>query len=96
MIDSVTFAKAMADQTRQEIMRLLCCQWYCVNDVVSRTGVSQPTVSHHLGILRQTGLVVTRREGKQVFYTLNQGAVATCCGNLIRVFAPETTAEASG
>lgn len=96
MIDSVTFAKAMADQTRQEIMRLLCCESYCVSDLVSRTGVSQPTVSHHLGILRETGLVETRREGKQVFYTLNQDAVATCCGVLIRDFAPETSAEASG
>lgn len=96
MIDSVTFAKAMADQTRQKIMRLLCCQWYCVNDVVTRTGVSQPTVSHHLAILREAGLVETRREGKQVFYTLNQDAVATCCGVLIRDFAPETSTEATG
>jgi DNA-binding transcriptional ArsR family regulator len=96
MIDTVTFAKAMADQTRQEIMRLLCCQWFCVNDIVSRTGVSQPTVSHHLGILRETGLVATRREGKQVFYTLNQNAVASCCGVLIRDFAPETSEETSG
>jgi ArsR family transcriptional regulator len=88
-MDSVTFAKAMADQTRQEIMRLLCCQWYCVGDVVERMGVSQPTVSHHLAILREAGLVNTRREGKQVFYTLNQDAVAVCCGVLMENFAPE-------
>ena len=88
-MDSVAFAKAIADQTRQEIMRLLCCQWYCVGDLVDRTGVSQPTVSHHLAILREAGLVSTRREGKQVFYTLNQDAVATCCGVLMQSFAPE-------
>ena len=69
-MDSVTFAKAIADQTRQEIMRLLCCQWLPVGEVVEQTGVSQPTVSHHLAILREAGLVSTRREGKQVFYTL--------------------------
>jgi ArsR family transcriptional regulator len=89
MIDSVTFAKAMADQTRQEIMRLLCCRWLCVGDVVDQMGVSQPTVSHHLAILRDAGLVNTRREGKQIFYTLNQDAVAVCCGVLMQNFAPE-------
>jgi ArsR family transcriptional regulator len=88
-MDSVTFAKAMADDTRQHIMRLLCCQWLCVGDVVSHTGVSQPTVSHHLSILREAGLVNVRRDGKQVFYTLNQDSVAACCGILMQNFAPE-------
>lgn len=88
-MDPVVFAKAIADGTRQEIMRLLCCQWLPVGDVVERTGVSQPTVSHHLGILREAGLVSTRREGKQVFYTLNQDRVAVCCGLLMQNFAPE-------
>jgi len=88
-MDSVTFAKAISDETRQQIMRLLCCQWLCVSDVVDQTGVTQPTVSHHLSILRQAGLVFLRREGKQVFYTLDQNAIAVCCGTLMSNFAPE-------
>lgn len=93
-MNSVTFGKAIADETRQTIMRLLCCQWLCVNDVVEQLGnLSQPTVSHHLSILRDAGLVHTRREGKQVYYSLNQGAVAVCCGNLMQVFAPEVHVE---
>ncbi len=88
-MDSVTFAKAMADDTRQHIMRLLCCQWLCVSDVVAQTGVSQPTVSHHLAVLREASLVDTRRDGKQVFYSLNQDSVASCCGVLMQKFAPE-------
>ncbi|MFN2137706.1 MAG: ArsR/SmtB family transcription factor [Candidatus Promineifilaceae bacterium] len=89
-MDAITFAKAMADETRQEIMRLLCCQWLCVNDVVARLGnVTQPTVSHHLAVLREAGLVHMRREGKQVFYSLNQDAVTICCGTLMQTFAPE-------
>jgi DNA-binding transcriptional ArsR family regulator len=88
IIDSVTFAKAMADETRQQIMRMLCCEWLCVSDIVERTGVTQPTVSHHLSILRETDLVNTRRAGKQIFYSLNQDAVAFCCGNLMQDFAP--------
>lgn len=88
--DSVTFAKAMADATRQRIMQTLCCNWLCVNSIVERVGdVSQPTVSHHLGILREAGLVNARREGKQIFYSLNQEAVAFCCGTLMATFAPE-------
>ena len=90
-MNSVHFAKALADETRQQIMQLLCCQWLCVSDVVERLGnVKQPTVSHHLTVLRQAALVDTRREGKQIFYSLNQEAVALCCQNLVQVFAPET------
>ena len=89
-MDSVTFAKAIADETRQKIMNHLCCQWLCVGDVADKLGgVSQPTVSHHLAVLREAGLVHTRREGKQIFYALNQNAVADCCGILMQVFAPE-------
>ena len=89
-MNSVTFAKAMADDTRQKIMNHLCCHWLCVSDVVDKLGdVTQPTVSHHLAILREAGLVHTRREGKQVFYSLNQDAVAVCCGLLMQNFAPE-------
>ena len=90
MLDSITFSKALADETRQAIMKHLCCHWLSVNEVVAQLGsVSQPTVSHHLNILREAGLVYTRREGKQVFYSLNQDAVSFCCGLLMQSFAPE-------
>lgn len=93
-MNSITFAKAIADETRQKIMGLLCCQWLCVNDIVAKLGeVSQPTVSHHLSILRDAELVHTRRDGKQIFYTLNQEAVAFCCNNLIFKFAPDALAD---
>jgi len=86
----VSFAKAMADETRQRVMSLLCCRWLCVGDIVSEMGdISQPTVSHHLGILRDAGLVYIRREGKQIFYSLNQDEVAVCCGQIMLTFAPE-------
>ncbi len=92
MIDPITFGKAIADETRQKIMNYLCCQWWCVSDLVTLLGgVSQPTVSHHLAILRDAGLVHTRREGKQIFYSLNQDAVAVCCGTLMQKFAPEVS-----
>ncbi len=88
--DPVHFAKALADATRQKIMQLCCCNWLSVTEIVDQIDVSQPTVSHHLAVLRQAGLVETRQEGKQIFYTLNQDKVATCCGNLVIKFAPDS------
>jgi ArsR family transcriptional regulator len=88
--DPVEFAKAIADETRQKIMSLCCCRELSVNEIVERLNVSQPTVSHHLAILRDAGLVNVRPEGKQTYYTLNQDRVASCCGQIMQVFAPET------
>jgi len=85
----VLFAKALADETRQKIMNLVCCQQLSVNEIVEQLDVSQPTVSHHLAILRESGLVDVREEGKQTFYSLNQERVAFCCGQLMLKFAPE-------
>jgi ArsR family transcriptional regulator len=86
----VEFAKAIADDTRQVIMKFCCCEWRSVTEIVEHTRVSQPTVSHHLAILRDAGLVDSRSEGRQTFYTLNQNQVAVCCGQILQVFAPET------
>jgi DNA-binding transcriptional ArsR family regulator len=91
----VLFAKALADETRQKIMNLVCCQQLSVNEIVEQLDVSQPTVSHHLALLREARLVNVREEGKQTFYSLNQERVAYCCGQLMIKFAPETeTTEA--
>ncbi|MBI1794234.1 MAG: winged helix-turn-helix transcriptional regulator [Chloroflexi bacterium] len=86
----VLFAKAIADETRQKIMNICCCKSLSVNEIVEKLNVSQPTVSHHLAILREADLVTVREEGKQTFYTLNQEHIAVCCGQLMIKFAPET------
>ena len=85
----VLFAKAISDETRQKIMNLCCCDTLSVNEIVDKLDVSQPTVSHHLAILREADLVIVREEGKQTFYSLNQENVAICCGQLMVKFAPE-------
>ena len=90
--DPVLFAKAISDDTRQKIMSECCCCWLSVNEIVEKMDVSQPTVSHHLAILRDAGLVNIREEGKQTFYTLSQERVAVCCGQIMLKFAPEEKA----
>ena len=88
--DPVLFAKAIADDTRQKIMSVCCCCELSVNEIVEKVGFSQPTISHHLAILREAGLVDVREEGKQTFYTLNQERIAVCCGQIMLKFAPES------
>ncbi len=90
--DPVLFAKAIADETRQKIMNLVCCNSLSVTQIVEKLDVSQPTVSHHLAILREANLVSAREDGKQTFYSLNQDHIAVCCGQLMVKFAPETEA----
>jgi len=88
-VDPVVFAKALADETRQKIMTLCCCRWLNVGEIVDALEVSQPTVSHHLSLLRAANLVNVRREGKQVYYTLNQVRLAEGCCTLAETFAPD-------
>jgi len=91
--DPVLFAKALADETRQDIMKNLCCVWLNVSEVVNSLEgkVNQPTVSHHLKKLEEVGLVEIRREGREKYYTLNQQTLTVCCGLLINKFAPDYT-----
>jgi len=95
-LNPVLFAKAIADETRQKIMSECCCCWLSVNEIVEKINVSQPisqpSVSHHLAILREAGLVDVREEGKQTFYSLNQERIAVCCGQIMLKFAPEEKA----
>ena len=86
--DCVEFCKTLGDETRQQILRLLADENEMnVSDIVAAFKVSQPTISHHLNILKQFGLVASRKEGKQVFYALNRDRVTECCGRLVAMFA---------
>lgn len=89
VIDKVEFAKALADETRQQIMSLCCCKWVSVNEIADNLAVAQPTVSHHLKILKSANLVHSERKGKQIFYTLNQERLAKGCCQVAADFAPD-------
>ena len=93
IIDCVDFCKALADETRQAILRLLLQGEMCVSDIVDAFGLSQPTISHHLGILKNVGLVSNRKEGKQVYYAINQENVVECCGMLMAKFTGQESDE---
>ncbi len=62
--------KALADETRVRIIGVLALREMCVCEVMVALGLTQPTASHHLGILENVGLVKDRKEGKWVFYSI--------------------------
>jgi len=64
------FFKALADETRLRILKLLEVREMCVCEVMVALDLTQPTASHHLGLLETAGLVKARKEGKWVFYKI--------------------------
>ncbi len=92
-VDCVAFCRALGDETRQEILQLLQKKGELrVNDIVAAfKRSSQPTISHHLKILKHEGLVTRRRVGKEILYALDEDNVEECCGMLWSKFVPAKT-----
>ncbi len=66
---SDTFA-LISDPTRLKILWLLCHCEECVNNIAVAVNMSAPAVSHHLRLLKQAGLLSSRRDGKEMYYKL--------------------------
>ena len=88
-LDVVTVCKALGDPTRLKILDLLrtkgrsCCdligrdeRGLCACDVESAVGLSQASVSHHMGLLRRAGLVKAEKRGRWMYYSRNEAAIA--------------------
>lgn len=88
--DCVSFCRALGDETRQEILQMLQKKGEMgVSAIVAAfERSSQPTISHHLKVLKHEGLVTSRREGKEILYALNAENVEECCGMLWSKFVP--------
>ena len=80
------FTKALADETRQRILALLQAGEMSVSELNAHFTTTQPTLSHHLAMLRQVKLVTARHEGRQTFYRANPNCVSECCVELLRQF----------
>jgi ArsR family transcriptional regulator len=76
MDDDVTFRElkaffsALGDSTRLKMLRLIGDEELCSCEVMAALELTQPTTSHHLGILEKAGLLSSRRNGKWVFYKI--------------------------
>lgn len=82
--DLVKIFKALADKTRQDILELLSKEEMNVTDICSEFRVSQPTVSHHLHILKNSGLVGYRKNGKNVYYFVEKETVDDIFGTVVK------------
>ena len=90
------FLVAISDETRQRILALLRDREMSVNELTEHFALTQPTISHHLAILRRVRLVSTRHDGRQIFYRANAECVAACCRGILERFqipAPAESAE---
>lgn len=70
MKDVATVFKALGDEVRLEIVRMLAGKELCVCDIIEAFDKSQPTISHHLKVLKYAGLVEDTRDGKWIYYRL--------------------------
>lgn len=66
----------LGDATRMRILWILCHCEECVSNIAAAVDMSMASVSHHLKILRLSGLIVSRRDGKEIYYTLSKNSKA--------------------
>ncbi len=63
--------KALSDPTRREILRLLSGGEKTAGDLAERFDMSKPSMSHHFAVLKEADLISSRRNGQQIWYSLN-------------------------
>jgi len=81
----VQFFKVMADESRLKIIGLLSTGERSVGELAELLGLQEPTVSHHLGRLRELGLVEVRAEGTTRYYWLNRRRLDALNREVLRV-----------
>ena len=69
-LDCIAALKALGEETRLRILRLLFKEPLSVNEISDRLRASQYNISKHLRIMREAGLLVTEKQGKQRLYTV--------------------------
>jgi ArsR family transcriptional regulator len=75
--------KALSHPTRLTILKLLEVRGMCVCELTAILKATQPTISHHLSILRNMGLIEERREGKWIFYNIAENETVKCFQQII-------------
>lgn len=85
-IDTAKMLKAMSDPKRLRIVDMLSCGELCACKILEEFNITQPTLSHDMRVLLEAGIVKDRREGKNIYYSLNQEALASMHRSLGRMF----------
>ena len=88
------FVRALANETRQAILDLLREQKMSAGEIGAYFSVTQPTISHHLALLRRAGVVLAQREGQHVYYSVNRCCLDVCTRRLVETFTSRESWEA--
>lgn len=84
--------KQISDGTRLRILWFLCHCEECVSNISAAMEMSDPAVSHHLKVLKNANLIVSRREGKEIYYRLADTVVAEhihqICEEIFQITCP--------
>lgn len=85
--------RAMANDDRLLLLCHLSQGEASVGEMESALGISQPTLSQQLGVMRRLQLVATRREGKQIFYRIDDPNVLVLLNTLYQLYCPKDEAK---
>ena len=66
--------KALSDKTRRQILELLKEKDLTAGEIAENFKMSKPSISHHLNILKQAGLIIDEKQGQYIYYSLNTTA----------------------
>jgi len=86
---AVSALKLLANEERMLLMCQLSQQELCVSELEAQLEIRQPTLSQQLGVLRNEGVVSTRREGKNIYYSVADPALLDILAVLYRLYCPE-------
>jgi DNA-binding transcriptional ArsR family regulator len=86
--------RALADQTRRDILDLLRRGPRTSGQIADDFHSSWPTISRHLAILRDAGLVIAERQGQEIFYELNTSVFQDVIRHLVKLVKPGARASA--
>ncbi len=81
--------KSLSDPTRREILKLLRASDLPAGEIAARFDLTWPSISHHLNVLKDAGLVLVRREGQTLIYSLNATVLQEALAELMGWFAKE-------
>lgn len=81
--------KLLANEDRLLLLCQLSQGEMCVSDLELTLGIHQPTLSQQLGVLRSEGVVTTRREGKNIFYSVAEPQLLEILALLYRLYCPK-------
>lgn len=85
--------KAIADPTRRQILQALKENEMCAGEIVEMFTISGPSVSRHLSVLKDAGLINERRDGTSIIYSLNAENLALCLSEFISSVCPTEMIE---